>query len=78
MPRGGKRQGAGRKSAWNSGKTKAVKLPEKIVPEIIEIARMMDCGDYNPKQIKSIFESSTKKLRAELTLDGSEKDKTGS
>ena len=32
MPRGGKRKGAGRKSVWNTGKTKAVKLPESLIP----------------------------------------------
>ena len=42
MSRGGKRKGAGRKSGWNSGKTKAVKLPELLIPEIIEFARMLD------------------------------------
>ena len=42
MPRGGKRKGAGRKSAWNTGKTKAVKLPESLIPEIVEFARIID------------------------------------
>ena len=42
MPRGGKRKGAGRKSAWNTGKTKAVKLPELLIPEIVAFARMID------------------------------------
>ena len=42
MPRGGKRKGAGRKSGWLSGKTKPVKLPELLIPEIIEFARVLD------------------------------------
>ena len=42
MPRGGKRQGAGRKAGWNSGKTKAVKLPELLIPEIVEFAKVID------------------------------------
>ena len=42
MPRGGKRKGAGRKALWNSGKTKAVKLPESLIPEIVEFAKVID------------------------------------
>ena len=42
MPRGGKREGAGRKSTWNTGKTKAVKLPELLIPEIVEFAKVID------------------------------------
>ena len=42
MPRGGKRKGAGRKSSWNAGSTKAVKLPELLIPEIVEFARTLD------------------------------------
>ena len=42
MPRGGKREGAGRKATWNTGKTKAVKLPELLIPEIVEFAKVID------------------------------------
>ena len=42
MPRGGKRNGAGKKPSWNTGKTKSVKLPELLIPEILEFARMID------------------------------------
>ena len=42
MPRGGKREGAGRKPAWNTGSTKAVKLPELLIPEIVEFAKIID------------------------------------
>ena len=42
MPRGGKRQGAGRKSTWNVGKTKAVKLPDLLLPEMLMLARVID------------------------------------
>lgn len=40
--RGGYRPGAGRKGEWKSGKTKAVKLPERLVDEIMLIARALD------------------------------------
>ena len=57
MPRGGKRKGAGRKSAWNAGKTKAVKLPESLIPEIVEFARTIDStlvnGLYGEEKVDS-------------------------
>ena len=42
MPRGGKREGAGRKATWNAGKTKAVKLPELLLPEIHKLVKAID------------------------------------
>ena len=42
MARGGKREGAGRKPTWNTGSTKAVKLPELLIPEIVEFAKVID------------------------------------
>ena len=57
MPRGGKRKGAGRKSAWNAGKTKAVKLPESLIPEIVEFAKTIDStlvdGLYGQEKVDS-------------------------
>ena len=57
MPRGGKRKGAGRKSAWNAGKTKAVKLPELLIPEIVEFAKTIDStlvdGLYGQEKVDS-------------------------
>ena len=57
MPRGGKRKGAGRKSAWNTGKTKAVKLPELLIPEIVEFAKTIDStlvdGQYGQEKVDS-------------------------
>lgn len=41
---GGYRPGAGRKGEWQSGKTKAVKLPEKLVDQVVAIARAIDRG----------------------------------
>lgn len=57
MPRGGKRKGAGRKAGWYSGKTKAVKLPESLIPEIVEFAHLIDStlvdGSYGQEKIDS-------------------------
>ena len=57
MSRGGKRKGAGRKALWNSGKTKAVKLPESLIPEIVEFAKMIDSalvdGSYGQEKVNN-------------------------
>ena len=57
MPRGGKRKGAGRKASWLSGKTRAVKLPELLIPEILEFAKMVDStlvdGRYGQEKVDS-------------------------
>ena len=47
MPRGGKRENSGRKPQWNSGKTKSVKLPELLIPEILEFAQIIDRAKTN-------------------------------
>ena len=58
MPRGGKRKGAGRKALWNSGKTKAVKLPELLIPEIVEFAKVIDStlvdGLYGREKVEDL------------------------
>lgn len=58
MPRGGQRKGAGRKSNWNTGKTKAVKLPEFLIPEILDFAKIMDQtvvnGFYGDEEIVTL------------------------
>ena len=56
MSRGGKRKGAGRKARWNAGKTKAVKLPESLVTEILKFAETIDSvlvdGLYGQEKIE--------------------------
>lgn len=42
--RGGYRENAGRKGDWRAGKTKAAKFPEKLLPEIIKLAKALDEG----------------------------------
>lgn len=41
MATGGKREGAGRKSAWNNP-TKMIRLPAKYETEIVEYAKRLD------------------------------------
>lgn len=44
-PKGGARPGAGAKSTWQTpGKTKLVRVPEKIAAEVLEAARAIDAG----------------------------------
>lgn len=44
MPRGGCRQGSGAKPKWKSGKTTTIRVPEKLAPQILSIARDIDAG----------------------------------
>ncbi len=59
---GGYRPGAGRKGEWKSGKTKAVKLPETLVPEILRIARVIDDGQKIQAKIDSVTESKNESV----------------
>ena len=49
MPRGGRRKGAGRKTAWESGcsfaETTVIRVPEVLKDEILEIAHRLDAGE---------------------------------
>lgn len=49
MPRGGRRKGAGRKTAWESGcsfeETTVVRVPKYLKDEILEIAHRLDAGE---------------------------------
>lgn len=58
MARGGARENAGRKGTWTSGQTKAVKLPEALLDEVLRYARHLDAGG---KQFDSVTESTTPK-----------------
>ncbi len=57
MPRGGKRENSGRKFTWEYGKTKAIRVPEAIVDEVLAYARKLD-NDYQSKKFTdSVTES---------------------
>ena len=45
---GGRRAGAGRKSAWKSGPCKAVKIPALLVDQVLKLARQLDEGGGSP------------------------------
>ena len=42
MPRGGAREGAGGVSKWKHGKTKTIRVPEKLADKILAVARHLD------------------------------------
>ena len=41
---GGAREGSGQKHKWKSGDTKAVRIPEKILDDVLFYARLLDNG----------------------------------
>jgi hypothetical protein len=41
---GGKREGAGRKPKWMSGKTTTIRVPEALAGEVLRLARQLDMG----------------------------------
>lgn len=45
MPRGGKRDGAGRPSAWQHKETKLIRVPTAIAGRVMEIAKKLDAGE---------------------------------
>ena len=49
MSRGGKRKGAGRKTAWKSGcaftETTVIRVPKYLKDEILELAHRLDAGE---------------------------------
>lgn len=60
MPRGGRRKGAGRKTAWESGctfaETTVIRIPKYLKDEILEIAHRLDAGEEIDLDTKSIRE----------------------
>ena len=56
MARGGARLNAGAKSKWNNGKTKPVRIPEKLIPEILQYLQELDNVEVleNVSQSKSL------------------------
>ncbi len=74
MPRGGKRESAGRKSTWVSGckfeDTKLIRVPTAIANKVLQAAHQIDTG------IDLVTESKTKESdqagQGQLSLPGSE------
>ena len=49
MPRGGRRENAGKKSRWESGRTfaetKVIRVPIEFAEQLLDIARRLDAGE---------------------------------
>lgn len=49
MPRGGRRENAGKKSTWGSGRsfaeTKVIRVPTEFADQLLEIAHKLDAGE---------------------------------
>lgn len=49
MPRGGRRENAGKKSQWHSGRTfaetKVIRVPTEFAEQLLDIARRLDAGN---------------------------------
>ena len=62
MPRGGRRKGAGRKTAWESGcsfsETTVIRVPKVLKNEILELAHRLDAGEEVDLVSKSLRERS--------------------
>ena len=60
MPRGGRRKGAGRKTAWESGctfpETTVIRVPKYLKDEILNIAHRLDADEEIDLVTKSIKE----------------------
>jgi hypothetical protein len=75
MPgRGGWREGAGRKSAWEHGETKTIRVPVALKDSILEIGRDLDQGQeiYRGKtciQIKQLVKRWEERSQDEDSLE---------
>lgn len=60
MPRGGRREGAGAKPKWRSGKTRVMRIPEELAEQVLEIIQALDEGkSIQIEQLESVnFPSS--------------------
>jgi uncharacterized protein YlxW (UPF0749 family) len=49
MPRGGRRENAGKKSTWSSGRsfaeTKVIRVPTEFAEQLLDVARRLDAGE---------------------------------
>ena len=71
MPRGGRRENAGKKSRWESGrsfsKTKVIRVPVEFAEQLLEIAHKLDSGESFDIDTKSKIDDEIEPLRSEVT-----------
>lgn len=63
MPRGGKREGAGRKSTWNHKETQLIRVPKVLCDQILQFAHELDQA-----QIELVQASSRKNASRQMKL----------
>lgn len=56
MPRGGNRQGAGRKGGWKNSETQVIRVPKILAAQILDYARQLDSGllPFISEQLKDL------------------------
>jgi hypothetical protein len=68
MPRGGRRDGSGRKSTWVSGckfeDTKLIRVPVSISDKVLKIAHKLDSGESIDLVAKLLGEIETKSIES--------------
>lgn len=65
MTRGGARLGAGAKAKWKHGKTKTIRVPEVLAPQILEYSKKLDLGEVTEFETKSkVLDLSGVSIRA--------------
>ncbi len=77
MPRGGKRERAGRKSTWGSGcsfaETKLIRVPAKIAGKVLEFAHKLDSeltlDSVSNSKLEPVPEHKTEIVEAESNPD---------
>ena len=71
MPRGGRREGAGRKTQWASGcsfpETTIIRVPKVLKNELLEIAHRLDAGEEIDLVSKSII-AENQSLKNEIEI----------
>lgn len=63
MPRGGKREGSGRRSKWRLGKVKTIRVPETIADRVMELAIALDEGE----QVDIVIQTSKPPMHEKIT-----------
>lgn len=61
MPRGGRRENAGKKSTWDSGRTfaetKVIRVPIEFASQLLELAHRLDTGEVFDLVTNSLVEN---------------------
>lgn len=67
--RGGKREGAGRKSTWDSGvtfeETTTIRVPAYLAEQLLDLAHQLDAGNV---EVKIVHKRGTSKGQLRLKL----------